>query len=73
MRNLLVAGLLAVSTSVVAVPAPAEARGWNCWWEDVYGPDIDVDGDNIADPGSGVWLGQVRVCEVEMDEKTPEG
>ena len=71
MRELLLAGLLAVSTAVVTVPAPAEARGWNCWYEEVYSDDIDIDGDNVVDPGSGQLLYVIPHCEVEMEEVTP--
>lgn len=72
MRNLLLAGLLAVSTTIIIAPVPAEARGWNCYWVPIYGPDIDIDGDSVADPNSGQILGYTRYCEVEMDEVTPQ-
>ena len=68
MRELLLAGLLAVSTAVVVVPAPAEARGWNCWYEEVYSDDVDIDGDNVADPHTGQLLAVIEHCEVEMEE-----
>ncbi|MBX9459932.1 MAG: hypothetical protein KL785_01015 [Brevundimonas sp.] len=71
MREVLLAGLIAVSAAVVAVPAPAEARGWNCWYEEVYADDIDINGDGVVDPHSGALLYVIPHCEVEMEEVEP--
>nr|WP_316629159.1 hypothetical protein [uncultured Brevundimonas sp.] len=58
MRTYLLAGLIAIASSVVVLPAPpAKAAGLNCWYEFVYS-------------SSGVLIEVIPHCEVDQDEIT---
>lgn len=74
MRTLLVASAFAFSSALTALPAaPAQAGALNCWYEEVYGPDMDIDGDGVVDPNSGPVIGYTAHCEpVVSDELNPD-
>ncbi|MDP3404487.1 MAG: hypothetical protein Q8S03_07335 [Brevundimonas sp.] len=70
MRAFVFAGLFAVSSLVVTVPAaPAKAGEQNCWFEEIRGPDVDIDGDGATDPFSGEILGVIAHCDGTVPEE----
>ena len=70
MRIVLLAAVYAAAAGLTALPA--QAGPLNCWYEEIRGPDIDIDGDNSPDPFSGEILGYIAHCEgVESEEVQP--